>query len=338
MEDFLNALGQDGMIAESCSRSSLVACSSRRCTGEAPGGKSIMRFLSITAVCSLALACGEHPPELPGTHAAPCTAVWKHYRVDSITPSASPSLDGVTMALQPSSSRRVNGLGHGWAALVDVGLALQDAIDAALLADQFDWLLSVGRCQDHARVLARPAIRAGAGLRPIDGPFVEAVGEVAGSSLAATEGRCWSPLGVLFGDASGGGILGYACAFELEEDGAGVSARFGIAVNPDEALEIIYMPLALVINELIAADQGCPEACATSAAAYFSSFDTNGDTRVSPSELDIPFFFALLLSQDVDLFATVEGMPVYWPGRDGRNDHVSAVFTLSATAANVEDP
>lgn len=111
----------------------------------------------------------------------------------------------------------------------------------------------------------------------------------------------------------------------------GLEIKVGLGMLSSDLPSSLGGPLARTASEIIAADEGCPEACVGNVAfALVNSYDVDRDGVISDAEALDTEVVGAAFAPDMDVTTAGADGPVFWPGADRIKEHVSLAIRLSA--------
>lgn len=280
-------------------------------------------------------ACAPDPGAEPA-----CTVERRAYLIDDLR---APETQSQAMALalnvdDDPQGRVDNLLGAVRSGFISgSGFDLEAPLRETIATGQLRWVVTVETCAEDAggagwaRVrlerdgAADPAALPALGERSSDGRIV------------ARDGAGGVPAAALFlfqpaGDAVPW-LPGAGLVVDLTPDGAGgIAGRIGAGLDVrDDAFLPLWATLAEQVTAAVAADPGCPDACASLVTEYAAkTLDRDGDGVVTAEETAGDDYLRALFAPDVDLFDRRDGADRYAPRTDGEADHISVGVAFHA--------
>ncbi len=268
---------------------------------------------------------------------------FRYFQISSLT-FASSALEAAHagLDLDPPTGDPDNFLGTSRAGWVEQGVAFSTDGSSEALA-QWPWVAAIGTCSDkpYARVALLKGIDAPApGTVRVESPMPTPAVGTAGDRIAASEGAGSIPLSLFFEPGNDPvevkWVASLGVAADLAVTDSQITGTVGFGVLQDDAVDAMRDPVSRAFNELISVDMGCPSSCDSDlASAVLGWFDKDANGLISPDELDNSYFRSLYVGQDLDLTATVDGSPVYWPVHDHEYDYSSMALRIEGVPVEV---
>jgi hypothetical protein len=277
------------------------------------------------------LACGgdepPQPPTLPGTLPAPCELQTTTCVIRELTfpPTPLDSLDyGLDVDGAPAAFSDVDNNLGSFAGRMNLSFGFEFTAHANIVLAGGEWRMELGTCAEEPEFLRVRVL----GADP-DAALVPAEGTRVRDRLEARLGFGLVPLGALL-DLSTTEIdarawyEAVAVAIRATSGGETVEGIVAGAFPAAVRGEVLDEYVLSSFNLLLASDPGCPEDCQTTTGrALTDRLDDDKDGTISLAEFATDVVRTSELLPDVDLTATFEGEPTFWPNWDGEDDHFS---------------
>jgi hypothetical protein len=270
----------------------------------------------------------------------------EHFVVSEISLASAPE-DAAAYEFIPTlgeGSGGKNRLGFFRSILADVTPALDEALASSLEGGGLLWLVRIERCAEAEYVRISMAVGqdtdgdptnnfSGSALLAVETEFgIGAVDPAATQTFVAAGGDVPIPLAAFFDVDSSvpvNWLPGYAVVLEQLPSADGLEMNVGVGV-PKSMRAALGEPLSRTANYIVAADEGCPEACVGNVAfALVTRYDTDHDGVLSAAEVLATTEVGIAFASDLDVTAGTVS-PVFWPGADGVTDHVSIGLRVRA--------